>query len=93
MTASKKVSYAFAEALHVIGLAFPRRKNKTQSVLPHTVHNVRFYSLLCSVVKMNTEWLAVSKLSENQIVSSVQVETTSLEPIRTKCQKFKPIII
>ena len=67
MTASKKVSSAFGEALQVNGWAFPRRK-KTLSVLPHTVHNVRFYWLFRSVVKMNTEWLAVSKLSENDLV-------------------------
>ena len=30
---------------------------------------------------------------QNEMVSSVQVETTSREPIRAECQKFKPIKI
>ena len=45
-----------------------QEEKKTLSVLSHTVRNVRFYWLFRSEVKMNTEWLAVSKLSENDLV-------------------------
>ena len=75
VTASKKGFLRFCWSIARDWVGILRRK-KTLSVLPHTVHNVRCYSLFRSVVKMNMYWLAVSKLIKNEIAAGWQDHLT-----------------